>query len=266
MPKPFSVIDPSVVALNSILVDQDVTNFAEVAIQIAPFTAQALPGAGAIIFEGSNDRLTWGALPYTTNAGVLVATGILAVTANALVKVSTPWRYFRIRISTLITAPPANAYITALMNEVQHPASAQDQVSPAVSITGTVTLATNTPTANAGGIASGLSINRLVSAAANTNPVNVKGSGGRVYGIEAFNTSASVKFLKLYNKATAPVPGTDTPVMTLALAVGQNTFRYGDIGITFLTGIGFGLTGLVADNDATALAAGDVVALNVLFN
>lgn len=111
-----------------------------------------------------------------------------------------------------------------------------------------------------------LLISRLVSAAATTNSTLVKGSAGRVVKLSAYNASASVKFVKLYNKATAPTVGTDTPVITLALPAGQLVnYDLAPFGLQFATGIGFGLTGAVADADTTALVAGDVVGLNILY-
>jgi hypothetical protein len=127
----------------------------------------------------------------------------------------------------------------------------------------TVTTVANSVAA-ASAASGGIALNgRLVSSTASTNATLVKASAGRVYRLTAFNTSAAVKFLKLYNKATAPVPGTDTPVWTEALAVGRTDLSFDGVGYTFATGIGFALTGAAADADTTALAAGDVVALNI---
>ena len=102
---------------------------------------------------------------------------------------------------------------------------------------------------------------RLVSAAASTNSTLVKSSAGRITAIQGYNAAATLRYLKLYNKATAPTVGTDVPVKTLPLPP-QAAFAY-DAGHYFATGIGFGLTTGVADNDTGALTAGDVLALNI---
>jgi hypothetical protein len=110
------------------------------------------------------------------------------------------------------------------------------------------------------------SINRLLSAAASTNATVVKNSFGRVYKIRGYNAAAAVRFLKIYNKATAPVPGTDTPVMTIALAPSSiYDLDLGAIGIYCSLGIGFALTVNAADTDTTALTAADVVGQNIIF-
>jgi len=107
---------------------------------------------------------------------------------------------------------------------------------------------------------------RLLSAAANTNPTLVKASAGRVYKIQGYNAAAAVRYLKLYNKATAPSVGTDTPVITLALQPSAAfALDFANIGFYFATGIGFGLTVASADNDTTALTAGDIVGMNVFY-
>ncbi len=112
----------------------------------------------------------------------------------------------------------------------------------------------------------GISIKRLVSAAATTNPTLVKASGGRVFKIIGQNADTTAKYIKLYNKATAPTVGTDTPVMTIPVA-GSAMFDidFGEIGLYFSTGIGFGITDANADADTTALTAGDILGMSVLY-
>lgn len=97
-----------------------------------------------------------------------------------------------------------------------------------------------------------------VASAATTNATSVKATPGRVYGIALANTSAAAKFVKLYNKASAPTVGTDTPVHTIALAAGQRVDLSWPVGMPFSTGIAYAITGAVADSDTTAVAANDV--------
>ena len=97
-------------------------------------------------------------------------------------------------------------------------------------------------------------------ATADTNLAVVKASAGRVYGYTMTNLTATVKFVKLYNKATAPVLASDVPLRTIAIppnGVAAYTFAAGLAG--FSAGIAIAATGGVADTDATALAANDVV-------
>lgn len=108
----------------------------------------------------------------------------------------------------------------------------------------------------------GLSISRTLSVN-NTTGTNPKGSAGQVYGWVITNTNASARFVKLYNKATAPSVGTDTPVITLVIPGNANgagiVAAEFTSGIAFGTGIGLGITTGVADADTGAPAANEVV-------
>lgn len=115
--------------------------------------------------------------------------------------------------------------------------------------------------------ANGLSISRTLSAAS-TNATSVKASAGQVYTVYAHNINAAVRFLKLYNKASAPTVGTDTPVLTLPIpgntAGAGFTLDTGGMGIAFATGIALALTTGLADSDTGAVAANEIV-INLLF-
>ena len=103
---------------------------------------------------------------------------------------------------------------------------------------------------------------KLVSAAS-TNATSVKGSAGQIYMITASNVNASARYLKLYNKASVPTVGTDTPVHTFIIP--GNTAGAGtnipvpDCGIEFTTGIAFALTTEATDVGSTGVAANEIV-------
>lgn len=92
-----------------------------------------------------------------------------------------------------------------------------------------------------------------------TTGVSALGQGGRILWYYFYNNATSVRFLKFYDKATAPVVGTDTPILTIPLPPtgGANCPQVNDL--IFANGIGYGATQLVADADTTAPAANDVV-------
>ena len=115
----------------------------------------------------------------------------------------------------------------------------------------------------AGGFAT---VNRLLSAAASTNPTLVKATPGRLYHIRGYNAAVTVRYLKIYNKASAPTVGTDTPVLTFPLAASAVfDIDLGLIGWYCSAGIGYGLTVNVADADTTALTAADVAGLMLIY-
>jgi hypothetical protein len=102
---------------------------------------------------------------------------------------------------------------------------------------------------------------RLLSAAATTNATSVKASNGIVKRVTGYNAKASAVYLKLYDKATAPTVGTDTPRKTLYLPA--STAFVLDMDDYYGSGIAFAITGAAADADTTALVAGDVLGLNI---
>lgn len=101
--------------------------------------------------------------------------------------------------------------------------------------------------------------------AASTNATLISGAGQNVLkSVIAINTTATIYYLKLYNKASVPVCGTDVPVLRIPLLPANNTggglsaISLDDM--RFTLGIGFCLTGALADNDTTVAATG--IALN----
>jgi hypothetical protein len=105
---------------------------------------------------------------------------------------------------------------------------------------------------------SGTSASRVVASASSNTATNLKASAGNIFEIDVFNVAAYDVFLKLYNKASAPTVGTDTPVFTIPLKAGTGYSKSFLYGRNFATGIAYGITKLQADSDTTALAAGDV--------
>lgn len=103
----------------------------------------------------------------------------------------------------------------------------------------------------------------LPSAAANTNPDFAKASAGDLWCVSGFNAALTVRYLKMFNKASAPTVGTDTPVMVIALPVGA--FNIPLFGHYFGTGIAFALTTGPALADTGALTAADIVGLTLTF-
>lgn len=88
--------------------------------------------------------------------------------------------------------------------------------------------------------------------------VNVKSSAGQLYGWYIFNNAATTRYVKLYDKATAPTVGTDTPVFTLPIPAGAAANVAFPNGIAFTNGIGVGAVTGVADNSTGAPSANDV--------
>lgn len=108
------------------------------------------------------------------------------------------------------------------------------------------------------------SVKRLPSSAAGTNAAAIIGARADLFGALGRNTAAAVLYLKLFDKNGAPVVGTDTPLLNLPLSP-QSPFNYPFDSLVFQNGMSFALTAGPADLDATPVAAGDVVGLNILY-
>lgn len=86
----------------------------------------------------------------------------------------------------------------------------------------------------------------------------VKASAGQWYGYYMANTSAALRYVKVYDIATAP-DATATPIETLAIPAGSAANLSIAEGIQFSNGIALRCTTGVADNDIGAPAANDVI-------
>ncbi len=126
-------------------------------------------------------------------------------------------------------------------------------------------LTTPMPVAPNAGTSGGATPATWVSAAS-TNATVVKASAGQVYSIVVINTTATIYYLKLFDKATTPTVGTDTPIQNYPIPA--NTSGAGfvvpiPVGMAFSNGISFALTGGIALLDSSNAATG--VAINVSY-
>jgi hypothetical protein len=113
----------------------------------------------------------------------------------------------------------------------------------------------------------GLTPHQKISAAT-TNATSLKASAGQLYWLYVSNVNAAARYIKFYDKATAPTVGTDTPVLTI-LVPGNAAGAGGTVpipsGIAFGTGIAYAITTGVAVADTGAVAANEIV-LNLGYN
>ena len=106
---------------------------------------------------------------------------------------------------------------------------------------------------------------RLISAAS-TNATSLKASAGTLYTLYAVNLNAAVRYVKFYNKASAPTVGTDTPVATFPIPASTTGAGFQiDLGpgFDFATGIAYATTTGAADSDTAAVAANEIFLVGV---
>lgn len=210
----------------------------------------AMGVGGVFTPEWSNDGTNWQPATLISQSGAVVTT----ISAAGLWTTPTLAEFFRLRCTTAVTSG-TTGFAIAAMSTAEGLPNAPSPIAAGSNLLGGVAL---TPSLTP---ASGTTAYKLI-AAATTNAVAIKGSAGKLLAGILQNASAAVKYVKFFNKAALPVPGTDVPIYTVMLAAGA-TIPMSDIigpaGHTFSAGIGICVVGGQADTDTTAVAAGDVV-------
>jgi hypothetical protein len=153
--------------------------------------------------------------------------------------------------------------ITAMNANVQGPIPAGTNVIGDVNVRqgGTALSPSNPMPTSRAATATGGATQHFVVAAATNNSTSLKGSAGTVYAIQTGSIAASAPYyLKLYDKATAPTCGTDTPVGVFLVPPtnsGNNVSVV--VGKAFTLGIGYCVVTGIANNDNTAVPAATVL-------
>ena len=240
---PYSYSQAGVIAINTDLIVIDCLQLKALSIQ-----CQSMGTTGVVTVQWSNDA----AFTAPITATLMSETGATSttITAASLRYTHVIARYCRLRLTTATTAG-TTTFIVQGSQSILGPASQQVQgsvtVSGSLTSGGTVTNTPATPTQS------------FINSAATTNATSVKASAGTVYGITATNINAAIRYLKLYNKASAPTVGTDVPVLSIPIpATGQVSINPGAMGIRFGTGIALAITAAAADTDTTAVAASEI--------
>lgn len=127
-------------------------------------------------------------------------------------------------------------------------------------ISGTVTVS-GTVTTNAGfsSSAGGTSTGAPYISTADTNLGTFTTAATAVVAGYASNTGATWAYLKLYNKNSAPVLTTDTPLVVIGIPPGATVPINQAVYKRFSSGVARAITGGMANTDATPVAAGQVL-------
>lgn len=94
--------------------------------------------------------------------------------------------------------------------------------------------------------------------AASTNAAAIKASGGLMLGYYIANVNAAFRYVKLYNKASSPTVGTDTPRVVLGIPGDSAANMSFFAPVEFATGLAIATTTGIADSDATAVGLNDL--------
>lgn len=224
-------------AQNDILFDIDMTGVMTALVQLTG------TWVGTVSFETTIDETNWfSTLGFRPdNSG---ASAIIAATGNIVLAFPGIGKRLRARVSVYTSGTVnSSVYLTdvpvaVLPNQQNVTLSSGSNVVGSVRVTGASTSGATNFRINA---ASGV----------------IRNAAASLYDISLFNTNAAARYLQLYNKASAGIPGTDTPVRTIGLGPGQSISLATTVGIAFSTGIGYAITSDAAG--ATIAAAGDII-------
>lgn len=222
--------------------------------------AVALSGTftATLRFEGTIDGSTW-----FTLADLVPVGGAPSASAVSTATGAGQWKgngsgLQGVRVfSTSYTSGTVNVTLRA-MQAAGH-VSAMVTGASSMPISGSLTtVSTVTSVTNAGTPTVPATPYFLNSAASTNGALIITGTSG-LQAFFASNSGASDAWVRLFNKATAPVVGTDIPEMLIRVAAGgQFELSPGFNGYRFPLGLGIAITGGSADTDTTAVAAGQV--------
>ena len=220
----------------------------------------SLGTTGVLTVQGSEDGITYVNIPVMNTTGSVVNT----ITAIGTYHCPVYYNFIRVRLTTATTA--GKTVVSTRLSTEPHvfPGPGTVAISGTVAVSGTTTVIQSLSPVLATGAT--LLYHRLVQSLASTNALLVKAGATRVARVVGYNAKATVVFLKLYNKASAPTVGTDVPVLTFALKPQFNFDISAEaLGFNFATGCSYCITAGAADTDTTAIAAGDVLGLNIIY-
>jgi hypothetical protein len=184
---------------------------------------------------------------------VETATGVLAATPVYWWEASVnAYKWVRVR-ATAHTAGTA-AYIIKQWTYATEPIPAI-QVTGTQPISGSVTALPGTPATSVG-----YSTHYTIISAATTNDALIKAGATVIGSIQLSNTSTSWRYVKIYDKATAPV-STDTTLIKKIIALAPNSVREMEFATPtrMALGLWIRITANAALNDTAAVWAGDVI-------
>jgi hypothetical protein len=208
------------------------------------FIALQLVGTwvGTVTFEGSNDNTTFYSVATTDPSSV--ETGSATATTNRLVKIPILFKYVRARVSAYTSGTiSASAYghrdenSSGLVSTIGQVVLAPETTK----VIGTVNLADSPAETYA-----------QVITAATTNATSVTTGPTKLRTISLVNGVATLRYFKLYDKASAPTVGSDTPVLTLTMSPNSASPFTLPNGLSFSLGLAYAMTLGVENSDTTA--------------
>jgi hypothetical protein len=95
-----------------------------------------------------------------------------------------------------------------------------------------------------------------------TTATNLTTKKTRLLSIDAQNNGAEAAYLRIYDKASTPSPGTDVPKMTFMLPAGGGKVNEKNMAMELASGFGYAITAGSGTTDATDVTNADEVVVN----
>lgn len=208
--------------------------------------------SGVVTPAWSNNGVDY---PAGAQLMTLTSTAVPSFNSTGLWTVNVYGRYLRLRLTTATTAGTTSINVQGFQTPISQPAGQTVTASGAVAVTA-ISGSSGTPAAPA--------TPYILNSVAGTNAALIATGSSGLHAFYATNTGATTEYVKLYNKATSPVVGTDIPAMIIPVPVavsgvpGVATLPIGNQGFRFPLGLGIAITGEAADTDTTAVAANQI--------
>lgn len=107
-------------------------------------------------------------------------------------------------------------------------------------------------------------VHRLPAAAGTVNATSAAAGVKKLRQISVTNAATSIRYVKLYDKASAPTVGTDTPLLVYGVPASGGIAL--DMNHLFTLGIAYGFTTGAADNNSGPVVANDLLAFQLIWD
>lgn len=251
-----------VIAINTDLLIIDCLQLRSLSIQCT-----SMGTSGVVTVAWSNDNVNWVTASLVSESGVVSTTFNGAVLRGTNVRA----RYCRLRLTTATTAGTTTINVQGSQSDVfQMLQLATQPVSGTVTAnigTGAIAAGTNAIgdmgiqyRANATGAATLTNINCPATPAAQ----QLKSGAGRLIALFLYNTSASTRWVKIFNLASASVtPGTTSALTEIGIPAGGRLELSVEGGAGFSTGITVMITGGAGLTNNAAVTLADVTGFSL---
>lgn len=256
--KEFAYNQSGVIAINTDLITIDCSQFRSLLLHII-----AVGTTGVITGQWSNTPdFTSSIIATFTDQSGAISTTFNSSNNNQLRKVNVDLRYFRLRVTTATTAGATTLNIQGSSNPIQAPILSQN-------VNGTITanLGANSVMTNVGNTAQGASTYNITISNATNSLTQIKAGATTVNTIHASNTSATGRWLKIFNALSASVVmGTTNATLNYFIpANGSISIDTGAFGIRFATGFTIAITAGIANNDNTSTGTASEVVVSTTY-